>query len=98
MLEELKQHLRIFDGEEDRYLVKVINRNKAYFNGITGLEIDFEKDLQAQSLLLERCRYDFNNALDEFETNFAPSLRRLILLSAIGKEADPIEELPGDVQ
>lgn len=83
LLEELKEILRITWNEEDTDLKKLINRSKAYLSKLTGASFDFSKEEWVKEILLERCRYMFNNAGDEFEKNYKDELSRLILLVAL---------------
>ncbi|MED4172369.1 phage head-tail connector protein [Halalkalibacterium halodurans] len=85
MLDELKSRLRITWNEEDKELEKLIKRSESYLSELTGATFDLEKEEWPKELLLERCRYVYNNAADEFERNFADELKRLILLVALGK-------------
>ena len=41
----------------------------------------FEEEVK--QLLIERCRYEYNNGLEDFEKNFRGELQRLILESAL---------------
>ncbi|WP_391564083.1 phage head-tail connector protein [Siminovitchia fortis] len=97
MLEDLKSRLRITWSEEDKDLENIINRSESYLSELTGATFDFEKEVWPKELLLERCRYVYNNAADEFEKNFAHELKRLILLVALGKVGTKVETVPGDV-
>ena len=57
----------------------------AYLLDLTGASFDFSEEEWPKELLLERCRYVYNNAADEFEKNFHHELARLILKTATGK-------------
>ncbi|WP_420490346.1 phage head-tail connector protein [Neobacillus niacini] len=85
LLADLKARLRITWVEEDTDLTKNISRAKAYLSNLTGASFDFSKDEWPKEILLERCRYVYNNAADEFEVNFQSELARLILQVALGK-------------
>jgi len=91
LLEEVKNSLRITWTDEDNHLKKLINRSVAYLEDLTGTSFDYAKDEQPKSLLLERCRYVYNNAADEFEKNFQQELSRLILKVAITKRAEVLK-------
>lgn len=88
LLQELKSRLRITWSEEDADLKKIIKQSEAYLHDLCGTPLDFSKEEQPKSLLLERCRYVYNNAADEFEHNFHHELSRLILKSAIRTGGD----------
>ncbi|WLR44476.1 phage head-tail connector protein (plasmid) [Bacillus carboniphilus] len=77
MLDELKSRLRITWNEEDEYLQKIIDRGKAYLNSKAGIELDFDTHEIAQQLLLDYCRYDFNNSIELFPVNFKNQLLEL---------------------
>ncbi|MGX5538148.1 phage head-tail connector protein [Bacillus wiedmannii] len=85
LLEELKSVLKITWNEEDAHLNSILDKGKAYLLGVTNASFDFSKELTPKELLLERCRYVYNNAGDEFEKNYKNELSRLILDVAIGR-------------
>lgn len=85
LLDELKSRLRITWNDEDETLKTQLSNGKAYLSEVTGASFDYEKEESAKELLIERCRYVYNNAADEFEANFQAGLSRLILKVAIGK-------------
>ncbi|KOS60898.1 phage head-tail connector protein [Lysinibacillus agricola] len=87
LLKELKGRLRITWDDEDAELERIINRAKSYLEKLTSKAFSFELDQWETELLLERCRYVYNNAADEFEKNFADELKRLILHVALEKRA-----------
>lgn len=83
LLIDLKDKLQITWTESDSQLMKMIVRGQKYFNELCDIEFTFEDGSTERELLLERCRYDWNNALDDFETNYHKELSRLILDSAL---------------
>lgn len=83
MLDELKSRLRITWIDEDSHLTRIIELSKAYLDEIAGAPLDYDKDLTASELVLERCRYVYNNAADEFSKNYADDLLRLRMKSAV---------------
>ncbi|HDR7981184.1 TPA: phage head-tail connector protein [Bacillus cereus] len=85
LLDDLKDLLKITWNDEDAYLNSILSRGKAYLFGLTNASFDFSKEEWPKELLLERCRYVYNNAGDEFEKNYRTELSRLILLVALGK-------------
>ena len=88
LLQQLKAYLKITWDDEDEALAGMIERAKAYLNDLTGVELDFEKEAPPKSLLLDYCRYVYNNASEYFEENFASELLRLQLqmgVKALGK-------------
>lgn len=100
LLSDLKERLRITWSEEDELLKKLIKRSEAYLSELTNASFDFSKEEWPKEILLERCRYAYNNATDEFEINFHHELSRLILSVAIGKVGviRGSETVSGDVQ
>lgn len=94
LLNELKSRLRITWNDEDAELEKIIERGKSYFKQLTSKTFSFALDDVETDLLLERCRYVYNNAADEFETNFAKELKRLILDVAVEKRGAHEQENP----
>jgi hypothetical protein len=85
LLQDLKGRLRITWNEEDEDLRKLIERAKTYLSLLTGASFDFSLEEWPKEILLERCRYVYNNAADEFEANYHHELSRLLYLVAIGK-------------
>ncbi|MDK3014522.1 hypothetical protein [Bacillus sp. RB3] len=85
LLNELKDVLKITWNEEDASLIKLLEKGEAYLSRLTNASFDFSKELIPKDLLLERCRYVYNNAGDEFEKNYKNELSRLILDVALGK-------------
>jgi hypothetical protein len=99
LLADLKSRLNITWNDTDTDLIKMIDGAKTYLSEVTGASFDFSKEKGPTELLLERCRYVYNNAADEFETNFQHELSRLILHVALGKVGvvNGSETVPGDV-
>ena len=85
-LEELKDYHKITWDEKDHQLKRIINRSKDYLsNDIAGISLDFEADTSNKQLLLDCCRYIYNNAFEYFKVNFRSELLRLQLKSAVRK-------------
>ncbi|MGG5463491.1 head-tail connector protein [Clostridium sp. B9] len=80
MLEELKENLQISGNDEDNILEGYLNSSREYLNYIAGVDIDFKSSSFAKELLLERCRYQYNNAVEYFEINFKVDLMKLQLM------------------
>lgn len=80
LLNELKDKLNITWDEEttNRELNRLISRGIKYFNELCEKEFTFEEDSKERELLMERCRYAWNSALDDFEINYKKELSRLI--------------------
>ena len=85
LLVELKNHLQITwdDSATNKRLSTSIKNGKRFFNDLCEHEFTFEEGSTERELLMERCRYDWNNALDEFKTNFKSDLSKLIMDIAI---------------
>lgn len=79
MLQAVKTYLKITWDDEDASLQSIIERGKAYLNDLAGAELDFDVAGPPRSLLLDYCRYVYNNASEYFEENFASELLRLQL-------------------
>jgi len=90
MLQEVKDYLKITWSDEDAALTSLITRGQAYLNNLVGADLDFTSGLP-QSLLLDYCRYIYNNASEYFEENFASEILRLQLQT--GVEQLPVEEV-----
>ncbi|ACK90417.1 Gp6 protein [Bacillus cereus AH820] len=87
LLEDVKSRLRITWNDEDKQLIKTIERGKAYLQKLCSTSFSFGEEDQVKQLLIERCRYEYNNALEDFEKNFRGELQRLILESALKERA-----------
>lgn len=85
LLEELKSNLRITWEDENKNLGKILDRCKAYLESKTGTSLDFEEDLVVRELILERARYVYNNAADEFAENYKKDIVSLQVREAIKK-------------
>jgi hypothetical protein len=87
MLQEVKEYLKITWDDEDSYIQGIINRGKDYLNNLTGTELDFMLEGQPKALLLDYCRYAYNNALEYYESNFHKEIVRLQLQEAVKENA-----------
>lgn len=89
MLNELKNYLNISWQDEliDNKLIQLVDESKAVLNHLMGVDLDYEQDQEAKELLFNRVRYAYNNALDEFEKNFAQVILRKQLIVGIRHEA-----------
>ena len=83
MLQAVKDYLKVTWNDEDSHIQGIIDRGQAYLNDLTGAELDFEADGPPKTLLLDYCRYVYNNASEYFEENFAKELLRLQLQEGI---------------
>ncbi|EOP51793.1 hypothetical protein IKQ_03354 [Bacillus cereus VDM053] len=88
LLEDVKSRLRITWNDEDTQLLKTIERGKAYLQKLCGTFFSFEEEDQVKQLLIERCRYEYNNALEDYEKNFRGELQRLIIDAALKERAN----------
>jgi len=82
MLEDVKEYLKITWDDEDTKIQNMIDRGQNYLNELTGLELDYTTEGQPKALLLDYCRYAYNNALEYFNENFKSELFRLQLKKA----------------
>lgn len=83
LLAEVKAYLKINWDEEDSDLSKMINRGISRLNKLTGTTLNFDADDIPKELLLDYCRYAYNNALEYFEQNFASDILKLQLEKGI---------------
>lgn len=88
LLEDVKDALRITWNDDDKQLMKMIERSKTYLDDLIGMSFDYDKEGQHKTLLLERIRYVYNNAAHEFEINYAHEISRMMLDAAISKAGD----------
>ncbi len=83
LLEKVKEYLKIDWDDEDSNLTGIIERGKNNLQELTGTTLDFEKEGQPRALLLDYCRYAYNNALEYFEDNFQKEIIRLQYMEAV---------------
>ncbi|MEB9549534.1 hypothetical protein P4J60_20900 [Bacillus cereus] len=90
LLDEVKDALSITWDDEDKNITSLTEASIYEINELVGVELDLEINLSARKMVIQRTRYDYNNALDEFEENYSKPLSRLILNVAIDerKKAD----------
>ena len=82
MLQEVKDYLKITWDNEDAYIQDIIGRGKAELNDSTGVELDFEAEGKPKNILLDYCRYYYNNAVSYFRENFREEVLELKLKEA----------------
>ncbi|ENB4264212.1 hypothetical protein ABHP49_005409 [Bacillus cereus] len=83
LLDDVKHALAITWTEEDNNIIKLIDRSVYYINDLVGTVLDLKVNLVARELVINRIRYEYNNALDQFESNFFQPLSRLTLQVAL---------------
>lgn len=84
---ELKEILRA-DYEPDWKLQAIIDRGQSKIDTLTGVTNDYDSDREAESLLIAYCRYEYNNALEDFEQNFSMQINALAIRAAIQEMND----------
>lgn len=81
LLEEVKDNLFVTWSDNDKQIKIIILKSMNYLQSkvsqILTIE-DFSSYDIEHTLLIERCRYDWNNALNEFEKNFASEILAFI--------------------
>ncbi|HGH7185570.1 TPA: hypothetical protein ACJMKN_002205 [Bacillus cereus] len=85
LLEDVKHALAITWTEEDNNIIKLIDRSVYYINDLVGAVLDLKVNLVARELVINRIRYEYNNALDQFESNFEQPLSRLTFQVALNE-------------
>jgi hypothetical protein len=83
MLEEVKKYLGVTWDDEDAKIQNIIDRGKKRLEGLTGGTLDFTSPGLPKDLLLNYCRYDYNNAVEYFEENFQAEILRLQLNTGV---------------
>jgi hypothetical protein len=87
LLDELKDNLGITGAAQDAALTRIIARGMVRIDELAGAEQDYDADGLHRDLLLDFCRYAFNNATEYFEENFAKEILRMSLQSAVSADA-----------
>lgn len=83
LLNDVKENIYVSWVEEDEAIKRLIKRNMIYLQSKISIELTFADDTLEYGLLIERCRYDWNRALDEFEKNFAMEMLGFIQYYAL---------------
>lgn len=78
LLKDTKDKLYVSWSDNDEQIKKIILRASKYIQSKITQELSFAPDSEEYELMLERCRYDWNNALDEFEKNYSSGILALI--------------------
>lgn len=77
LVQQLKTKLRIFHSVDDERLDNMIQASELAIASATGYDDD--TDPKFIELVLERCRYDYNDSLEFFNANFRSNLLSLSL-------------------
>ncbi len=85
MLDKVKAYLKITWDDEDPHIQDIIERGKARLNELAGTELNYDSPGLAQDLLLDYCRYSYNNAAEYFEENFREQILRLQLMTGVAQ-------------
>ncbi len=91
LLQEIKDYLKITWDSENSNLEGMIARGINYIQDLTGTELNFEVEGQPKALLLDYCRYAYNNALEYYEENFQREIVRLQLKEGIRASKEVID-------
>ncbi len=94
-LETLKNYLRITwdDPETDKRLSGILTRAEHILSSFAGVKIIFDDSNPVEcQLLLDLCRYIYNEAYEEFKVNFSAELISLRAKYAV-KEMSENEEI-----
>lgn len=76
LLDTLKTYLDITweDAHTDAKLSGILARAQTKCCAYAGAQLDFADGTDEQQLLLDMCRYVYNNASEDFEENYLPDL------------------------
>ena len=85
LVKEVKDYLKITWDDEitNSNINNFISQGIMFINNLTGTTIDYEKDLDARSLLKDYCRYAREYSLEYFEDNYQKTILRLQIKYAI---------------
>lgn len=91
LLDELKLYLDITweDQHTDAKLSGILARAQTKICAYAGTDVEFPEGSEELQLLLDMCRYVYNNASEDFEANYLPDL--LMLRAKYKTEAMPDE-------
>lgn len=85
LLGAVKDYLKVTWDDEDGTLQGIIDRGKANLDDLTGAELDYSAEGQTRALLLDYCRYAYNNASEYFEENYQKEILRLQLKTGVAQ-------------
>ena len=88
LLKEVKDYLKITWNDEvtNSNITKFILQGIETINGLVGVDIDYDKDLESRSLLKDYCRYARHYSLEYFEDNFQKTILRLQINYAVKEQ------------
>lgn len=91
LLDTLKLYLDITwnDQHTNDKLSGILARAQTKICAYAGTDVEFSDDSEELQLLLDLCRYIYNNASEDFEANYLPDL--LMLRAKYRVEAMPDE-------
>lgn len=79
------------DEQTNQLLVEYIQSSKVYFSNFTERELTFDEDTAVREMVIERVRYLYNNAVDEFEKNFSSRIASFIQQEAVFSFLDSLD-------
>ena len=84
LLKEVKDYLKITWNDEvtNSNITKFILQGIETINGLVGVDIDYDKDLESRSLLKDARHY----SLEYFEDNFQKTILRLQINYAVKEQ------------
>ncbi len=86
LLEKVKRYLRITWDREDIHIQEIIDAGQVHLNELTDAQLDFASVGLPQTLLLDYCRYVYNNASEYFTDNYRADILRLQLQAGVAAE------------
>jgi hypothetical protein len=90
LLQDVKDYLHITwdDEKTDKNIKGFIQRGMARLQTIAGVPLDFTKEDNPKTLLLDYCRYANSQALEMFEINFSSELLELNIRGQLTESTD----------
>lgn len=76
VLQEFKSYMRIFHSAEDDNLTYILETAEQTIDELVGGPSASE-DTRKKALVFNRARYDYNGALEYFDSNFQHEIRNL---------------------
>ncbi|MGG3673815.1 hypothetical protein ABES96_22215 [Bacillus nitratireducens] len=84
LFEEVKSFMKVTWDDDDQDILKSIGRTKAYLQGLYGsVPLSFDDESKAKELLLNRCWYEREKSLNDFEKNYKSLLVGFIAEGAL---------------
>ena len=94
LIDDVKTYLGITwsDPHTDSNVAGILARAQSKMRNYAGAQLDFNTESSEKQLLLDLCRYIYNNASEDFESNYKHELVMLRANHAVEVNSDETSE------